>query len=591
MRSLPGRTGAGTLGKSNDGEKVTLYGWVQRRRDFGELIFVDVRDRTGICQVVVDRERIADPALLERAKEIRPEFVVRVEGEVIARAEASRNEKMATGEIEVAATRIEVLSRAETPPFLIEDEVSANEDLRLEYRYLDLRRPALTRNLILRDDVTHRVRDYMHRLGFLEVETPILTNSTPEGARDYLVPSRVHRGKFYALPQSPQLFKQLLMVSGLERYYQIAKCFRDEDLRSDRQPEFTQIDVEASFIDEEFVFSLIEGLFSEIFPLAGIEVPTPFPRMRYSEAIERYGIDRPDTRFGMELIDLAAVAKEIDFELFRTTLGGGGLVRGIVVPGGSQAFSRKRLDEMTAYAKQFGATGLIWIRFDAEVTSSIRKFLSEENVASLREALGASEGDIALVVAGKKKVVFDTLANLRLRVAREEKLIPEETWNFLWVTDFPLLEHDEESGRFAALHHPFTSPVVEQLGALESDPGSVTARAYDVILNGLELGGGSIRINDPSVQSAMFRALGIGEAEARERFGFLLDAFRFGAPPHGGIALGLDRIVMLMARSSSIRDVIAFPKTTSGQDLMTDAPSKVGQAQLDELALRIREET
>jgi aspartyl-tRNA synthetase len=580
------RSPAGGLRNADAGRHVVLAGWVQKRRDFGELIFIDLRDRSGICQVVVDLERTAAD-VVAAAKEVRSEFVVRVEGEVVERQDQMKNAKMATGDIEVVASAVRILSRADTPPFAIEDEPTAAEELRLKYRYLDLRRAPLTNNLILRDRISWKVRDYMHRSGFLEVETPILTKSTPEGARDYLVPSRVHKGQFYALPQSPQLFKQLLMVSGLERYYQIAKCFRDEDLRSDRQPEFTQVDIEASFIDEEFVYGLIEGLFAEIFPEAGIEVTIPFPRLSWHEAMDRFGIDRPDTRFGMELVDLGNVVRKMEFAPFTNAIKDDGLVRGILVPDGS-AFSRKRIDELTEYAKVFGASGVVWIKFGEEVTSSIRKFLTPEATSAMREALGAENGSMALIVAGERTVVLDTLANLRLRVAKEENLIPKEKWNFLWVVDFPLLELDPESKRYVARHHPFTSPKLDEVDQLETAPGEVRARAYDVVLNGLELGGGSIRINDTALQSRMFRALGIGDEEAESRFGFLLDAFRFGAPPHGGIALGLDRMVMLMARSSSIRDVIAFPKTTRGQDLMTDAPSPVDEPQLDELGIAIR---
>jgi aspartyl-tRNA synthetase len=581
------RTSAGTLRKEHLGRRMRLEGWVQKQRDFGELVFVDLRDRSGIAQVVFDLERGVPPEIVQKAKEVRSEFVIAVEGTVVERGAEAVNPRMATGEIELLAASLTVLNRSETPPFLIEDDVAANEDLRLRHRYLDLRRAPLTRNLMLRSDVTFRIRDYMHRNGFLDIETPILTKSTPEGARDYLVPSRMSKGEFYALPQSPQLFKQLLMVSGLERYYQIARCFRDEDLRADRQPEFTQIDIEGSFIDEEFVFALVEGLFAEIFPVAGIAAPTPFPRMRWDEAMDRFGIDRPDTRFGLELVDLAGPAGATEFAPFRSALGEGGLVRGILVPG-SASFSRKRLDDLTEEAKKFRASGLVWMKFEAAgATSSIRKFLADENVEAFRDALGAREGDLALVVAGKKAVVWDALANLRLRIAREEKMIPDDTWNFLWVTEFPLLERDEDAGRWAARHHPFTSPRLDQVDLLESDPGSVLARAYDVVLNGLELGGGSIRINSPEVQSRMFRALGIQEEEARERFGFLLDAFRYGAPPHGGIAIGLDRMVMVMARAPSLRDVIAFPKTASGQDLMTGAPSAVDRAQLDDLGIAL----
>ena len=589
MQQTQSRTYAGSVGLNDVGRTISLAGWVYKRRDFGELIFIDLRDRSGVCQIVVDQNRVSDPAVVELAKELRSEFVVRVTGELIARAEERRNPKMETGDVELLAKHIEILNRAQTPPFAIEDEPSASEEMRLKYRYLDLRRAPLTRNLMLRDRVCYTVRDYMHRSGFLEVETPILTKSTPEGARDYLVPSRVQHGSFYALPQSPQLFKQLLMVSGMDRYYQIAKCFRDEDLRSDRQPEFTQVDIEASFIDEEFIYSLIEGLFEKIFPLAGIPVTTPFPRMKWQESMDRFGIDRPDTRFGMELVDLSGVISQIPFAPFQQAIESKGTVRAIVVPGAAAKFSRKRIDELTEYAKLFKATGVVWIKFDSEGGSSIRKFLDADRMSMLGRKLAASEGDIAFLVAGKTTVVYDVLANLRLRLGREENLIPDETWNFLWVTDFPLLEYDEGAGRYFARHHPFTSPAVGSSADLTRDPGSLLARAYDVVLNGLELGGGSIRIHRSDLQSQVFSLLGIEEADARERFGFLLDAFQFGAPPHGGIALGLDRMVMLMSRSSSIRDVIAFPKTTKGQDLMSDAPSSVDQPQLDELGISLKE--
>lgn len=581
-----GRTPAGTLRAEHVGQEVVLAGWVQKRRDFGELIFIDLRDRSGVAQVVFDHAQ-TDAAVVSAAKDVRSEFVIRVRGKVVPRAPEAKNPKMATGDVEIVASHLELLAKSDVPPFTIEDDTTASEELRLKYRYLDIRRPSLTKNFVLRDRVAWQVRDYFHRNGFLEIETPILTKSTPEGARDFLVPSRVHHGEFYALPQSPQLFKQLLMVSGLERYYQIARCFRDEALRSDRQLEFTQIDVEASFIDEEFVYGLIEGLFAEIFPPVGIPVPTPFPRMTWQEAMDRYGIDRPDTRFGMEIKDLSKAIEGIDFAPFKSALAEGGMVRGIVAPNGAN-FSRKRIDELTEYAKVFGASGLVWIRFDAETGSSIKKFLTPSSVEALQKALGAEQGSIALIVAGKPTVVCDALANLRLRLGKEENLIPEDRWDFLWVVDFPLLEWDEEGKRWAARHHPFTSPKLADVDKMESDPGAVSARAYDVVLNGLELGGGSIRINDSALQSKMFRALGIGEEEARSRFGFLLDAFRFGAPPHGGIALGLDRMVMLMSRSQSIRDVIAFPKTTSALCLMTEAPSPVGDEQLKELGIRVR---
>jgi aspartyl-tRNA synthetase len=582
------RVGAGTLRREQAGQTITLCGWVQKRRDFGDLVFIDLRDRTGVCQVVVDQKVINDPAVVADAKELRSEYVVAIDGEVVVRAEESRNPKMETGDIEVVARHIEILNRADTPPFPVEDDTSAAEELRLQYRYLDLRRTSLTRNLVLRDRVSFGVRDYLHRHGFLEIETPILTKSTPEGARDFLVPSRIHHGNFYALPQSPQIFKQLLMVSGMERYYQIARCFRDEDLRSDRQPEFTQVDIEASFIDEEFVYGLIEGLFSEIFPLAGIEVTTPFPRMKWQEAMDRFGIDRPDMRFGMELQRIDDWARGLDFAPFTAALDAGGSVRAIVVPGGASSFTRKRIDDLTEYAKKLGAGGVIWVKFDAQRSSSIKKVLDDAKFDALKSALGAADNDMALIVAGKQTMVWDVLGNLRLRVAKEENLIPAESWKFLWVVDFPLFEWDEESGRYFARHHPFTSPSLEDIDKIDSDPGATLARAYDIVLNGLELGGGSIRINKTDLQAKMFSALGISEAEAKDRFGFLLDAFRFGAPPHGGIALGLDRMVMLMSRVASIRDVIAFPKTTRGQDLMSEAPSTVSDTQLQDLGIAIR---
>jgi aspartyl-tRNA synthetase len=581
------RTYAGTLRKEQAGQKVTLYGWVQKQRDFGELVFIDLRDRSGVCQVVADQKRQSDAAVVAAAKELRSDFVVRIEGEIVERADAQKNAKLGTGDIEIVASAIEVLNRADTPPFQIEDETDAAEELRLKYRYLDLRRPKLTQNLMLRHKMTFAVRDYMNRHGFLEIETPILTKSTPEGARDYLVPSRVHKGQFYALPQSPQIFKQLCMVAGLERYFQIARCFRDEDLRRDRQPEFTQVDVEASFIDEEFIYGLIEGLFSEMFPIAGVPVTTPFPRMTWQQAMDRFGIDRPDTRFGMELVDISETAKAIEFAPFRDAIEKGGSVRAIVVPGGA-ALSRKKIDDLTEEAKKMKATGLVWMKFNAERGSSIKKFLDDAAFDRLREATGANDGDMALIIAGKHTLVWDVLGTLRLRLGKEMNLIPENRWDFLWVTDFPLFEWDEESGRYFARHHPFTAPAVSDIDKLESDPGNTMARAYDVILNGLELGGGSIRINQPEVQAKMFRALGISDEDAKDRFGFLIDAFRYGAPPHGGIALGVDRMAMLMAGAESLRDVIAFPKTARAQDLMSDAPSIVDDAQLDELAIGVK---
>ncbi len=583
MKELP-RTPAGFLRKQHAGSSVRLEGWVNRRRDHGDLVFIDIRDRSGIAQIVFDARFLPSPEILERAKELRAEFVLEVIGEVALRGEGAINPELPSGEVEVRPTVLTILNRADTPPFPIEDGVKASEDLRLKYRYLDLRRPEMTAKFILRSNVAYRVREILHQEGFLEVETPILTKSTPEGARDFLVPSRNQPGEFYALPQSPQLFKQLLMVSGLERYYQIARCFRDEDLRADRQPEFTQVDIEMSFPDEEQIFSLIERLFAAVFPASGIPCPVPFRRMSYDEAMERYGVDRPDTRFGLELatLDVSMSPSEI--------LRKAETVKGFAVPSGA-AFPRKRLDELEAAAKAVGAGGLIWIKTAAEASASwnsnAKKMLDDATLESIRKSLVVHDGDLIIVVGGKKKTVNDVLATLRVQVAREEKLIPDGRYEFLWVTGFPLLEWHDEDGRWYAMHHPFTSPHSEDVELLESDPGMVRARAYDIVLNGMELGGGSIRIHRPDVQARVFSRLGIGPEESRAKFGFLLDAFRFGAPPHGGIALGLDRILMILSRSASIRDVIAFPKTASGSCLMTNSPGPVSDDQLRELGISL----
>ncbi len=572
---------AGQLGPADIGRRVELYGWVRRQRDLGGIIFVDLRDRKGWVQVLFPEE-----PLQAQAATLRAEDVIRVVGTVQPRPAEMVNVELATGAIEVVAEELEVLTRSEVPPFVVEDQVAASEELRLRYRYLDLRRPAMMRGLLLRDEVTFEARRYFHELGFVEVETPILTRSTPEGARDYLVPSRLARGEFYALPQSPQLFKQLLQVAGLGRYVQIARCFRDEDLRADRQPEFTQIDVEASFITEEDIYTLIEGLFARLFPLVGITPPERFPRLTYTEAMERFGSDRPDLRFGLELVELGEVARECSFETLRAAAEAG-RVKGLLLPGGA-AFSRKQLDELSELVKPYGAPGVVWFRRTPKgYASPAGKALGEEGIARFLAAAHASEGDLLVAVGGTPKVVFASLGALRVQLGRRHGLIPEGAHAFAWITEFPLLEWDDETQRYYACHHPFTSPHPADVDRLESDPGGVRARAYDVIMDGLELGGGSIRIHDPALQRRVFAALGIGAEEAQSKFGFLLEAFRYGAPPHGGIALGLDRLVMLMAGKESIRDVIAFPKTTAGNCLLTQAPSPATAEQLRELHLKL----
>jgi len=581
------RSPAGSLRASDAGKHVRIQGWVGRRRDLGELIFLTVRDRSGFVQVVFDRARCPAQAV-SLAAEAHGEDVVEVEGEVVHRGAEQRRADDATGDIEVLARRLEFLARSETPPFVVEDRTHATEELRLEYRYLDLRRPAMQRNIVLRDEMAFSIRKTLHERGFLEIETPMLTRSTPEGARDFLVPSRQHTGLFYALPQSPQIFKQLLMVAGFEKYFQIARCFRDEDLRADRQYEFTQIDLEISFPTEDDVFEAVEALLAEAYAVVGVAVERPFRRMTYRAAMESYGTDRPDLRFGLPLSDLSAACAGTGFAPMETALAAGGAVRGLRVPGGA-VFSRKRLDELAEEARRQGAKGLLWIKVaGGEISSPAKKSLPSGMLDRILGAAKMTEGDLLLLVADSSETSASALGALRLSVAREQNLIDTARWVFCWVTEFPLVGRDGATGAWYPMNHPFTSPREEDLELLETDPGRVRARAYDVVLNGWELGSGSIRIHRADVQERVFRLLGISPEEGRRRFGFLLDAFRYGAPPHGGIALGLDRICALAAGSASIRDVIAFPKTTSGLDLMMKAPSEVDEAQLRELGIAKR---
>jgi aspartyl-tRNA synthetase len=569
------------------GEEVVLKGWVQKRRDLGGLIFVDLRDRTGIVQVVFSQETSKEA--YEIADKVRNEYVLDIKGKVVARSGETVNHNIKTGTIEIHANEVTILSAAKNPPFSIEDRTEVSEDVRLKYRYLDLRRNVMFETFQMRHNITKSVRNFLDEEGFIEVETPILTKSTPEGARDYLVPSRVHPGEFYALPQSPQIFKQLLMVSGFDRYYQIARCFRDEDLRADRQPEFTQIDIEASFLSQEDIMDLTERMLKRLVKeVKGLEITEPFPRMTYREAMSRFGSDKPDTRFGMELIDVSEIVKNSSFKVFTNAVASGGQVKLINAKEASSKYSRKDIDQLAEFAARYGAKGLAWLKVeDGELKGPIAKFFSEEEQDQLKKAAEAESGDLLLFVADKKSVVADALGALRLKLGKELGLIDENQFNFLWVTDWPLLEYDEEDGRYYAAHHPFTMPFREDLPYLESEPEKVRAQAYDIVLNGYELGGGSLRIFEKDIQERMFKALGFTKEEAEEQFGFLLEAFEYGTPPHGGIALGLDRIVMLLAGRSNLRDTIAFPKTASASCLLTDAPGEVSQSQLDELHLRL----
>ncbi|MBU8730362.1 aspartate--tRNA ligase [Cytobacillus oceanisediminis] len=569
------------------GEKVSLKGWVQKRRDLGGLIFVDLRDRTGIVQVVFNPE--VSPEALAAAEKIRNEFVLDIEGEVIAREEGTINENLKTGRIEIKAEKVTIINEAKTPPFVIDDKADVSEDVRLKYRYLDLRRPIMFDTFKMRHQVTKAMRDYLDSEGFLDVETPILTKSTPEGARDYLVPSRVHPGEFYALPQSPQIFKQLLMVGGFERYYQIARCFRDEDLRADRQPEFTQVDIEMSFMSQEDIIGLMENMMKKIMKeVKGLDVQLPFPRMTYQEAMDRFGSDKPDTRFGMELTDLSEIVKESSFKVFAGAVASGGQVKAINVKNGAGKYSRKDIDALTEFAAVYGAKGLAWFKAEEDgLKGPIAKFVTEDEQKAFYAALSVEPGDLLLFVADKKNVVADALGALRLKLGKELDLIDQSKFNFLWVTDWPLLEYDEEEGRYYAAHHPFTMPAREDLDLLDKDPAQVRAQAYDLVLNGYELGGGSLRIFERDVQEKMFSVLGFSKEEAVEQFGFLLEAFEYGTPPHGGIALGLDRLVMLLAGRTNLRDTIAFPKTASASCVLTEAPGEVSQSQLNDLHLAL----
>ena len=574
----------GTLTKDNEGQTVTVCGWVQRRRDLGSLIFVDLRDRTGIVQLAFDDN--TDKTVFEKAVTLRSEFVAMATG--IVRIRSSINKEIPTGEIEIEVTELKILGLSETPPFEILPDSNANEELRLKYRYLDLRRPDIQKNILARHKIVKVTRDYFDDNGFIEIETPTLIKSTPEGARDYLVPSRIHKGSFFALPQSPQLYKQLLMLSGFDRYMQIARCYRDEDLRADRQPEFTQIDLEMSFVEMEDVFSIAEGYVKRLFKeVLNTEIETPLPRLTYTEAMNDYGSDKPDTRFDMKIKDLSDIVENCGFGVFADTVKNGGTVRAITAKNAAGIYTRKEIDKLTEEAKGIGAKGLAFIRWSEDTpTCSFAKFMSDTEMAAIYERTGAEKGDVVLIVADRKNTALSVLGALRLTVAKRLDIIPDK-FNFLWITEFPFFEYNEETGNWDAMHHPFTSPLDECVQYLDTNPEKVFAKAYDLVLNGVELSSGSIRITDPVLQAKMFKALGLSDEEAQEKFGFLTGAFKYGAPPHGGMGIGLDRLVMLMCGCDSLRDVIAFPKISNSSELMSAAPGKVDEQQLDDLSIAI----
>ncbi|WP_112181445.1 aspartate--tRNA ligase [Paraliobacillus zengyii] len=579
---------AGTIRTTDIGSTVCVKGWVQKRRDLGGLIFIDFRDRSGLVQIVFN-PTVSEQALTI-AESVRSEYVLEVHGEVVEREAATINEKLITGKIEILVNEVTILNEAKNPPFSVHDDKEIAEELRLKYRYLDLRRESMQQTFRLRHQATQVIRQFLNEEQYLEMETPMLTKSTPEGARDYLVPSRVHPGHFYALPQSPQLFKQLLMVAGFERYFQFARCFRDEDLRADRQPEFTQIDIETSFMSSDEIMEMTERMMVKLMKeVKGIDLSLPLPRIRYEEAMERYGSDKPDTRYDMELVDLSDLVKTSDFKVFESAISSGGKVSAINVKGHAKDYSRKDIDKLTDFVKIYGAKGLAWLKIeDNAFKGPIAKFFTEEEQNVLMERLQAESDDLLLFVADKNAVVYDSLGALRMKLAKELNLIDENQFNFLWVTDWPLLEYDEDSGRYSAAHHPFTMPSMEDIDKLETHPEQVKAQAYDLVLNGFELGGGSLRIYKRDIQDKMFKALGFSKEEAESQFSFLLQALEYGTPPHGGIALGFDRIIMLLAGKTNLRDTILFPKTASASDPLTDAPGSVSQAQLDELQLLLQ---